>query len=168
VRRAGPGYFTATERWAAGVSQAAELRLADVTGDGRADALVIERGRISVLTSTGSEFAKAVTWFEGEGPSVPGWFFADVDGDGAADAIALDAFGSRVLLSDGQRFARKAGSFERVIPLGERGNTFTDVDGDGHADAIVHHHGSIEVQLASSDEFGETHPWSRLAYYGGL
>jgi hypothetical protein len=79
---------------------------ADVTGDGRADAIAVQSDGIMVRDSLGNGFRAPdangnVTegglvsrpkgyWTEGRFTGVRGTFFADVDGDGAADAIAVN------------------------------------------------------------------------------
>ncbi|MEI9937245.1 MAG: VCBS repeat-containing protein [Pseudomonadota bacterium] len=167
VRKTRGNSFDSIKAWATGLNENAELRLADVTGDGLADAILIESSGLQVLPSTGDKFAEGTTWSTLKRPGAPGWFFADVDGDGKADAVALDASGSRVFVSDGLRFATKAGAFERVIPLGQRGNQFADVNGDGHLDAIVEDDWKITVYPAILDDFGTPQTWSSDALQGG-
>ena len=72
---------------------------ADVTGDGRADAIVVNYDKVSVRESNGTPPLNSTRPWTTEpyyGPQGPpyygalGTFFADVTGDGAADAIVVD------------------------------------------------------------------------------
>src|SRR6266404_400950 len=65
-------------------------QFADVDGDGRADAIVINADKITVRRSTGTSFGAYESWttypYQTQYPTQ----FADVDGDGDADAIVQD------------------------------------------------------------------------------
>ncbi len=77
------------------------FQFADVTGDGRSDAVFFntDYGTVTVGVSNGSSF-RAITafdqpWWE-HGPSTPNMLkLADVNGDGKADAIYFDTQRSR-------------------------------------------------------------------------
>jgi hypothetical protein len=64
---------------------------ADVTGDGRADAIVVNADTVTVRRSTGSGFGPNEDWTGGPYYGSLGTFFADVTGDGRADAIVVNA-----------------------------------------------------------------------------
>jgi len=78
---------------------------ADVNGDGRADAIVVNdaslNNRISVRLSTGSVFASKQDWTTDTFYGDQGVSFADVNGDGRADAIIV----LNTTSSGGPRFA---------------------------------------------------------------
>ncbi|WP_353129861.1 gliding motility-associated C-terminal domain-containing protein [Parapedobacter pyrenivorans] len=61
--------------------------LADVNGDGRADAVVVEKstGNWSVALSSGTGFVTQGVWKSGFGNDATDWFAYDIDGDGKAD-----------------------------------------------------------------------------------
>src|SRR5262245_49718337 len=59
---------------------------ADVTGDGRADAVVVNNNKITVRRSDGFSFLPNEDWTTDAYFGDRGTFFADVDGDGRADA----------------------------------------------------------------------------------
>jgi hypothetical protein len=67
---------------------------ADVNGDGKADAIVVNSNGVVVRRSTGSSFAPNEDWTGGpyyaSYSGLPGNFFADVNGDHRADAIVND------------------------------------------------------------------------------
>ena len=77
---------------------------ADVDGDGKADALVVNSNGVSVRISTGSSFASDWNWTGGAFYGTRGTFFADVTGDGKADAIAVNDDGVFVRASTGSSF----------------------------------------------------------------
>lgn len=62
---------------------------ADVTADGKADAIFVHDYLITVRSSTGNGFAGPDTWLTVSHYGGRGTFFADVTGDGRADAIAV-------------------------------------------------------------------------------
>jgi hypothetical protein len=75
--------------------------LADVNGDGKADAVVFDGTQVWVMLSTGSGFAWPTQW--------SGSYFygmhdaystevADINGDGLADAVAFDGNSAWVML----------------------------------------------------------------------
>jgi hypothetical protein len=64
---------------------------ADVTGDGKADAIRVNDNGVDVRRSTGDGFApKLEGWTNGPYHGDRGEHFADVTGDGKADAIAVN------------------------------------------------------------------------------
>ncbi|HWZ43155.1 MAG TPA: VCBS repeat-containing protein [Candidatus Saccharimonadales bacterium] len=77
---------------------------ADVTGDGKADAIVVNTNGITVRRSDGKRFLRNETWTNDLYYGERGTYFADVDGDGKADAIAVHRNGITVRRSDGRKF----------------------------------------------------------------
>src|SRR5947209_11882705 len=63
---------------------------ADVDGDGRADAIVVNDDRITVRRSTGTGFGGYEDWTGNPYYGTRGTFFADVDSDGKSDAIVVN------------------------------------------------------------------------------
>ena len=66
---------------------------ADVDGDGKADAIVVNDGKwaaVTVRRSTGSGFEPNIDWTNGAYYGNLGTYFADATGDGKADAIAVN------------------------------------------------------------------------------
>ena len=89
-----PG-FRPNEDWTHGPCYGTILTtFADVTGDGRADAIVVNGDTITVRRSTGNDFgpnsAANEDWTHGPYYGTRGTFFADVTGDGKADAIVVN------------------------------------------------------------------------------
>jgi hypothetical protein len=169
VRRASAAGFAENEHWASGVEpDPVRFVLADVTGDGKADAVSWGRGtRVEVRASNGSGFDPPQTWLEGAVAERIGWYFADVTGDGKVDAVLVDLSGSAVFPSGGTRFAQASTPWQPELPLGERGNAFADVSGDGKADAIVHHNRGVFVYLSTGAGFLPPVQWVNGPFYGG-
>ena len=65
---------------------------ADVTGDGRADAIVVNDNTVTVRRSDGNQFLPNEDWTHGAYYGSVGMaaYFADVTGDGRADAIVIN------------------------------------------------------------------------------
>ncbi|MDT3318133.1 FG-GAP-like repeat-containing protein [Microbacterium sp. KSW4-11] len=117
---------------------------ADVSGDGKADAVTFTAGSWDVATSTGTSFNTPANWRTGHGAGSTSQLLADVNGDGKADAIAFfttDVSGDSlagdwyVATSTGTSFnsyslwkSGLAGGANRVLSA--------DVTGDGKADAL--------------------------------
>jgi FG-GAP-like repeat len=77
---------------------------ADVTGDGYADAIVVNDDKVVVRRSDGSKFTSNEKWTDGPFYGSRGTFFADVDGDGKADAIAVNDDRVVIRRSNGSKF----------------------------------------------------------------
>jgi subtilisin-like proprotein convertase family protein len=122
-----------------------QVFLADVTGDGKVDAVIhdVQTGDWYVGRSTGASFTieQWITRFGNRGPAVEEVFVADVTGDGSADAVIHD-------IQTGDWYVgRSTGASFTIEPwvsrFGNRGPTVeevfvADLTGDGKADAIVH------------------------------
>ncbi|MEH2234957.1 FG-GAP repeat domain-containing protein, partial [Nostoc sp.] len=63
---------------------------ADVTGDGKADAIVVNNDKVTVRRSNGFSFNPNESWTENPYYGSLGTYFADVTGDGKADAIVVN------------------------------------------------------------------------------
>src|SRR5262245_44594777 len=63
---------------------------ADVDGDAKADAIVVNNDAITVRRSTGTAFGPNELWTSNPYFGDRGIFFADVDGDQKADAIVVN------------------------------------------------------------------------------
>jgi hypothetical protein len=138
---------------------------ADVDGNGRADAIVVNGTDITVRRSTGSAFGAYETWTTNPYYGTRGTFFADVDGDGRADAIVVNDAGITVRRSTGSAF----GAYETWTTnpyYGTRGTFFADVDGDRRADAIVVNDTDITVRRSTGSAFGAYETWTSIGYYG--
>jgi hypothetical protein len=139
---------------------------ADVTGDGRADAIAVTTGGVLVrpavtqtdtiivyvppknlpqkVAVTRKQFGSASNWtgmaYHGD-PSVSthAVYFADVTGDRRADAIVVNPSGVTVRRSTGSSFSANE-SWTSGAYYGHtcnNNNFFVDVTGEGSADALV-------------------------------
>lgn len=142
---------------------------ADVTGDSKADAIVVNPSGITVRRSDGSRFSSNELWTREAYYGGLGTYFADVTGDGKADAIAVNTSGITVRRSDGVRFLRNE-LWTSEPYFGSIGQKvyFADVDGDGKADAIVVNSNGITVRLSDGNRFLPPAMWANHAYYGTI
>ena len=62
-----------------------------MTGDRKADAIVVNEDTVTVRRSTGNAFGPNEDWTQGAYLGNKGIFFADADGDHRADAIVSNA-----------------------------------------------------------------------------
>lgn len=142
---------------------------ADVTGDGKADAIVVNPTGITVRRSDGTKFLRNELWTKEPYLGALGNYFADVTGDGKADAIVVNTNGITVRRSDGTKFLRNE-LWSTEPYYGGVGNSvyFADVNGDGKADAIVVNSNGITVRLSDGNRFLPGKIWVRHAYYGAI
>jgi hypothetical protein len=147
VRRSMGGVFGINEEWTSAPFYGDRgTFFADVTGDGKADAIKVASAGIWVRPSLGHTFGAEVLWsdaFYGN----RGTFFADVTGDGKADAIVSNdetiPFGRVVVRpSTGASFSALNQEWTDTPFYGTRGTFFvsaTDMLGcwDRTADAIA-------------------------------
>ncbi len=88
VRRSTGADFSPNEDWTHGAYFGSRgTFFADVTGDERADAIVVNDGTVTVRRSTGVDFTPNEDWTHGPYFGNRGTFFSDVTGNGRADAI---------------------------------------------------------------------------------
>ena len=142
---------------------------ADVTGDHRADAIVVNNSGITVRRSDGTRFLRNEDWTRGPYMGGLGSYFADVTGDGRADAIVVNSNGIAVRRSNGVRFERTE-SWTTDPYYGSIGNPvyFADVNGDGKADAIVVNANGVAVRLSDGRRFLPATAWIRQPFYGSI
>ena len=151
---------------------------ADVDGDQKADALVVNTNGVTVRRSTGSGFSANETWStipwqtSNPPPTAPpfasrGTFFADVTGEGRADCIRLFDDRIEVLRSTGSAFSSTIEIWSSVGFYGTRGTFFADVTLDGRADAIAVNDNGVTVRRATeAGAFSGNESWTTGAYYG--
>lgn len=154
--------------------------LADVDGDGKADAIFVNKDNVVIRRSTGSRFLPPEAWTTNPYYGERGTFFADVTGDGKADAIVVNDdnpdIGKNVVTvrrSDGTRFLEDNEDWTTVPYWGERGTFFADVTGDGKADAIgvnddspIIANNRIIVRRSDGTKFLPNETWTEQAYWG--
>ncbi|WP_328457135.1 FG-GAP-like repeat-containing protein [Streptomyces sp. NBC_00386] len=147
---------------------------ADVTGDGKADLMVLSTdGTIGLRPGSGTSFGASTTvsagWQNFLGGAGQGrLYYADINGDGNKDLLVQGTDGTI-----GVRFNNGSGtSFGANQPLssgwqnylGQPGQgrlTFPDVNGDGKADLVIQGtDGTIATHLGSGTSFGANQPLS--------
>ncbi len=140
---------------------------ADVTGDRRADAIVVNGDKITVRRSTslGSVFTGNESWTTDPFFGSEGTFVADVTGDGKADAIAVNSSKVTVRRSTGTAFSAKE-SWTSNPFFGSKGTFFADVDGDRKADAIAVNKDKVTVRRSRGFKFAGNESWTTNPYFG--
>jgi hypothetical protein len=107
---------------------------ADVTGDGRADAIAVNDDAVivrrSMLGSGQGWFGPAEAWTAEPFFGTRGTFFVDIDADGRADAVAVNDGGVLVRRSNGERFGPVEEWTGRSF-YGTQGTFFANVRGAG-------------------------------------
>jgi hypothetical protein len=134
---------------------------ADMTGDGKADAIHIRKDFIAVAKNTGNGFNvnPMSTYFLGLFRGELGQGFWDVNGDGKADAVKIDTDGVWVLRNTGAALTGLT-RWTTARLMGEHGTFFADTSGDGKADVIAVNPAGVEVGLSSGTAFAATTNWS--------
>lgn len=133
---------------------------ADVDGDRRDDAIVVDPGAGAwwVARSVGTGLAQATRWIAGHGIDAIAHFARDVTGDGRADLVAVFASDGAwwVAPSTGDSTA-PAVSWTSVHGRDASERWLADLSGDGRADALVYEreHGRWFVRRSSGDDFGQ-------------
>jgi len=138
----------------------AEVQFADVSGDHRADLIVVNRNApIAVRLSNGSAFGDE-TFFSAH-PSFGdrGTFFADVTGDGKADAIFVNNDGIRVRPSNGHAFTGNA-LWTAHPSFGSQGTFFADCTADKKGDAIFVNTNWVTVRPSNGTFFNGNAAWT--------
>lgn len=98
-----PCAFDPNEPWTEGAYYGSRgTYFADVDGDRRADAIVVNDETVTVRRSGGSRFYPNEDWTNGPYYGSRGTDFADVDGDRRADAIVVNDGGVTVRRSGRQ------------------------------------------------------------------
>ncbi|WP_328964792.1 FG-GAP-like repeat-containing protein [Streptomyces virginiae] len=146
----------------------------DVTGDGKADLMVLSTdGTIGLRPGSGTSFGAGTTvsagWQNFLGGAGQGrLYYADINGDGNKDLLVQGTDGTI-----GVRFNNGSGtSFGANVPLssgwqnylsrpGQGRLTFPDINGDGKADLVIQGtDGTIATHLGSGTSFGANIPLS--------
>jgi hypothetical protein len=129
----------------------AGIELADVDGDGRADAC--SAGLCALSTSRA--FATPVRWSSAPELTASGRVrFGDLNGDGRADACALTDEGVFCAFSNGHSFTAPSLWLDRHATSSELASSdlasfeLADINGDGRADLCAVAHGQVLCGLA--------------------
>jgi VCBS repeat protein len=154
VRRSMASAFGGNEEWTSNVYYGTRgTYFADVTGDGKADAIVVNEDGITVRRSDGSRFLPNETWTNNPYYGNRGTFFADVTGDRRADAIVVNEDGITVRRSDGSKFLPNE-TWSSTPYYGEIGTYFVNVDCARYADAVIVDNSGITVRRAFPVSYG--------------
>jgi hypothetical protein len=154
--------LSATDKWGIQDVYGRPNFLADVTGDGRADMIVVDQNFVTVSAAnpSGTGFLPGVRWSVGAFEGRRGTYFADVTGDGLADAIAVNDNGIFVRRSTGTSFNVAIETWAGAPFFGSRGTYFADVDGDHRTDVIAVNDNGAFVKLSTGSGFASTVQWA--------
>jgi hypothetical protein len=150
--------FGAAALWKSGHGSGSTAQLlGDVTGDGRADAVVFFDGTgswwVAPALPTGNGFGAYSLWKSGHGSGSAAQLLGDVTGDGRADAVAF--FGATgnwwvaPALSTGSGFGAYS-LWKTGHGAGSTAQLLGDATGDGRADALAAFAGRGTVWIAPS------------------
>lgn len=158
--------FAGNTTWGTSGTSGSTRFLADVTGDGRADAVSFSAGVWEVAKSTGKKFDKSKVWLEGFGNAGTRAFAADVNGDGKADAVAYNPTTGDwyVCNSTGSKFKKASDATVWISGhgIGSQNQFLADVNGDRKADSIVYfaNKGDWYVALSNGKTFNAFSQWT--------
>ena len=146
--------------WGTQENAAVKSWLVDVTGDGKADFVYLQKAsstyKLWVKASTGSSFSAegATPWLTlataPKTTAVP--FLSDVNGDGMADFVYTpNGTAIRTALATGSGFSGETVSTASYAPGGKNNETgwvyLVDVDGDGKSDWVYNRTGSLSLYV---------------------
>jgi hypothetical protein len=155
--------------------------MADVTGDGKADAVAYEEedGSWFVAPSLGRSFEqpRPEPWVRGHGVGSQKRMLGDVNGDRKADAVVFfdrggdfaGAWFVALAAPDGRSFApAQPNPWIRGHGVGADKVALSDVTGDGKADAVVYNgsDGSWHVARSNGASFDPPYPYAWIAGHG--
>lgn len=134
--------FEKFSRWARGIGTGSDILLVgDVTGDGRADAVMMDnsRGDWTIAESKGKSFARARGRISSYAVNSSKQMLGDVDGDGREDAVTYYADKGEwyVALSRGGGKFNNHSLWLSNHGIGNSTQFLADADGDGRDDAII-------------------------------
>ncbi|WP_395575114.1 FG-GAP-like repeat-containing protein [Streptomyces sp. BK79] len=169
-----PGGWLPQGQIASGVgATAAQIRFADINGDGRDDYLVLdEEGAVRAWLNNGGDSDGTAGWIErgqiasGVGANPAEVQFADVNGDGRDDYLVVTDGGAvRAWLNNGGDSGDTPGWIERGqiasgVGSGQLPIVFADIDGDAKDDYLVlQEDGSVLAWLNNGGDTGGTAGW---------
>ena len=141
--------------------------LADVNGDGKADAVGINPTNIWVMLSNGTSFGTEERWSNGPFDGTVTNLLADVNGDGEADVVGFNPTSIWVMTSEGISFGTEeqwsSGAFDGTVT-----NLLADVNGDGMADVVGINPTNIWVMLSNGTSFDPEQQWSSIPFDGSV
>jgi hypothetical protein len=145
--------------------------IGDVTGDGKADIVLLQDSAVQVMAANGGGAFKAPSNYWGAFYGAYGTLIGDIDGDGKADLVALGSNYTGVIHSTGGGF----GNYDTGLSYaayGTYGTFLGDVNGDGKADLVQLDNGVVIVALATGaatghpPDFGTNAIWYSGSFFG--
>jgi len=123
---------------------ASAVKLGDVTGDGRSDAVNVygSVGQWAVAPSSGSAFGLGVSWATGFATNSSEYFLGDTDRDGKLDAVAYNNASWVRALSNGSGFGSSL-QYAAGHGSGSSQRFLVDGNGDGFAEPYAYFTGDV-------------------------
>jgi subtilisin family serine protease len=147
-------------------------RVADVSGDGKADIIGFGKNGVHVALSTGSSFVYSGIWIADFTYDTTGWLesrhvreVGDVNGDGRADIVGFGNDGVHIALSSGSNFTY---SGLWTSSFGYNGESWrvdahvrrvADVNGDKKMDIIGFGNNAVLVAFSTGTSFAPMSAW---------
>jgi hypothetical protein len=155
----GSGFPTFTDSYNGGFNNLSTVLLGDITGDGRADLVMLGFNYVTVLPGDVDKPLNSLqTWAAYNLNGTFGSLLGDIDGDGDADLVTLNQGSVLVYRSTGSDlgdfFHPETGVASQV--LGAHGTYLADVDGDGRADLVTLDNTAVTVRTATGAGPGGT------------
>lgn len=110
--------------------------VADTTGDGAADYILVDTNGVRVVVADPKWWGAPQQWSTIPFYGTKKTLAADMDADGRADLVAIDDTGVRVMRSTGTGYAAPQTWYASPF-YGTRETLAADVDGDGDADLVA-------------------------------
>ena len=137
--------------------------VADVSGDGKGDAITFDPGTGDwwVAPISGAQFSTPSRWIQGFGKGTSRQFVSDVSGDNKADAVTFDKKTGDwwVAISNGTGFS----AYSRWMTghgVGSDNQLLGDINGGGRADAVIMFgNGSWYGSISSGNTFETPGGW---------
>lgn len=139
--------------------------LADVTGNGKADLVVVNDSETWVMLSTGTAFNAPARWSTTPFYGTRATLLADVTGNGKADLVAVNETSTWVMLSTGTGFSAPA-LWSSTPFYGSRVTLLGDVTGDHKADLVAVNGTSTFVMPSTGTNFGQPQGWPSDPFVG--
>ncbi len=130
--------------WAPGIRGEKATLVADATGDGSADLILVDTAGTRVVPANPRWFDTPAQWSTTAFSGTRKTLAADIDADGDADLVAVNDTGVDVMRSTGSGY--DAPEVWHAEPFYGTTETLTaDVDGDGDADLVAVNGGTVQV-----------------------
>lgn len=141
--------------------------LGDVSGDGKADLVIVDSTDVWVMTSTGSAFSDPVSWSSTPFYGTRATLLGDVTGTGRLDLVAVNETSVWVMLSSGTSFGPPTLWWQGSgTPFGAKATLLADFQGSGKAAVVAVNSGNTSVMTSTGSGFNAPATWTSTPFYG--